>query len=174
MGYSKVAKELHGSYSESSSKKIDVEAQSLPPMRSMPLEESISTESSWHSRLLDSRTLPWFLFLAVITLNILAPLMPPTAQNTWTETDFGQSLFSRGCMALTLTITAPAREAISETIVRFSSSLDWLDTKSIYRISNKDEPVYVGNGTDVDDNWDQLSLSSQQHLISGMAELTME
>jgi hypothetical protein len=46
---------------------------------------------------------------------------------------------------------------ISNKLVQFKSSLDFLDEKGhTYRIYDPEDPVYVGNGTDVDANWKAL------------------
>lgn len=55
-----------------------------------------------------------------------------------------------------LTDLVSARPAISKKLVKFSSSLDFVDEHTIFRVFDPDEPVYVGNGTEVDGNWEKL------------------
>ncbi|CAG8974413.1 hypothetical protein HYALB_00010053 [Hymenoscyphus albidus] len=48
--------------------------------------------------------------------------------------------------------SATAHPAISKKLVKFSSSLDYVDESTIFRVFDPEEPVYVGNGTEVDGN----------------------
>lgn len=63
-------------------------------------------------------------------------------------------------MRFCLTGSAPARGAISSTMVKFSSSLDSVDRRTIYRVFDPDQPAYVGSGPDVDKNWEELTIRS--------------
>ncbi|KAH8596222.1 hypothetical protein B0O99DRAFT_686266 [Bisporella sp. PMI_857] len=100
--------------------------------------------SNVFSSILDFAQRPILLWLIIIFLLICNTAMYISYGSfsgvPWSRTDFG-----------------PSRNAISRKLVKFSSGLDFVDTeKNIYRIYNPDEPIYVGNSTDVDRNWDGL------------------
>lgn len=63
----------------------------------------------------------------------------------------------------------PSRKAITNKLVEFSSGLDFLDTNgNLYRIYNPDEPVYIGNDSNVDRNWELLMQRKLKQELSGL------
>ncbi|CZR69056.1 uncharacterized protein PAC_18957 [Phialocephala subalpina] len=57
------------------------------------------------------------------------------------------------------------RDAISQTTVTFSSSLDFVDKEHIYRIFDPARPEYVGNeAEEIDRNWDALILPADIYI----------
>src|SRR5947209_1957528 len=61
--------------------------------------------------------------------------------------------------------TAPARSAIQSTTTQFTSSLDFLDPKRIFRVFDPAAPTYVGNASaEINQNWDNLILPADIYI----------
>ncbi|KAM3074054.1 hypothetical protein ACMFMG_008667 [Clarireedia jacksonii] len=106
-------------------------------------------DSKWYPDILRDWRLPWLLLVLTLLANVTYLLFSPPRQVPWNATDFKY-----------------ARNVISNKFVQFKSSLDFLDDKGhTYRIYDPEDPVYVGNGTDVDANWKALIMQARYNDI---------
>ncbi|KAK5938528.1 hypothetical protein PMZ80_009499 [Knufia obscura] len=98
-------------------------------------------------------TIPWLLVAVLSTYILVSSSIPHSkSSNTqlWTPSDF-----------------ISARSAIQRTTTQFTSSLDFIDRKRIYRVSDPSIPIYIGNATstaEIDQNWDDLILPADIYI----------
>lgn len=139
------------------SKSIDEEA----PFIKEGGNASVAGSASRLRRWISNPVLPWTLVIMLSTFTIIShvPSLKRTSTELWTSTDFSRSTkyfwVRDHCWLIRQPV--PGRQAIAETKVKFSSSLDWLDPDHIYRISDPTQPVYIGNDTEnIDREWHSI------------------